>query len=276
MFTETLNKTFFVNTEFKRGINKTIKTLKRAYSGYTQLQEAKTLGRHFANFFQPVVADTAHTQKASATIRHEVFCKELNLFDKNEDGIETDFYDSFSTQCLIQHTNSENFAGTVRLILPKSKDDVLPITKLASEHITVEKYRPTNFDPTEVCEISRIAIPEAFRRRNIDKFEGAERGGIDLTTYSEIELRCFPLIAVGLYMASAALAAREGRKHAYFMVEPKLAKSMKYIGIQLEQIGTEFEYVGTRAPYYINYDNFLANLKPSFRFMMNEFTKKIR
>lgn len=276
MFNQTISTASFFSGSLQQEFRKTVKKVKRIYSGYTQLKEAENISRHFANYFQPVIGNTAETLEASAKIRHEVFCDELELFDKNESGIETDSYDSFSQQCLIQHTESSEYAGTLRLITPDSKAQVLPIIKIAGEHITDMQYHPSNFAPEETLEISRISIPKAFRRRNIDKHEGAAQAVINKHSYSEIELRCFPLIAVGLYMACAAYASVSKRKHVFFMVEPRLAKSIRHIGLHLKQIGNEFEYVGTRAPYYMEYESFMSTLKPSFKFMMNQFIKKIR
>jgi N-acyl amino acid synthase of PEP-CTERM/exosortase system len=262
-------------TGLYRKTNKIVKTFKRVYSSYQSLQEVKRISKYFASYFQPVVAQTELELRGAHKIRHDVFCKELELFDATSKDYEADDYDNYAKQCLIKHERTGTFSGTVRLIMPRTNDDILPIEKVAIDSITNKDYLPSNFNRDEVCEISRIAIPKDFRRRKVDKFDGAARAVINEETYSEIELRCFPLIAVGLYMTTAALAFKEGKKHAFFMVEPRLAKSMRYIGIKLIRIGEEFDYVGRRAPYYINNEDFLAHLSPSFKFMMKEFMKKI-
>lgn len=258
-----------------RKVQKTFKKAKRFYVSFQSLQEAKTISRYFASFFVPVIATTEREIAGAGKIRHDVFCKELDLFEATSTDFEADMYDNYAKQCLIKHERTDTFAGTVRLIMPNSNDQILPIEKIASEYITNKDYLPSNFNRDEICEISRISIPSIFRRRKIDKFAGAEQACINEDTYSELEMRCFPLIAVGLYMATAALAIKEGRKHAFFMAEPRLARSMRYIGINLIQIGDEFSYVGRRAPYYIAYDDFLKKLSPAFRFMMKSFIKKM-
>lgn len=258
-----------------RKATKVAKTIKRTYSAYQSLQEVKRISKYFSNYFQPVIANNQKEVAGAHKIRHDVFCKELALFEATSSNYESDQYDNYSMQCLIEHQRTGAYAGTVRLIMPTSDDDSLPIENVALASITETKYLPSNFNRDEVCEISRIAIPREFRRRKMDKFKGAANAGINEETYSEQELRCFPLIAVGLYMSTAALALKQGKKHAFFMVEPRLAKSMRYIGIKLIKIGNEFEYVGTRAPYYINNEDFLNHISPSFKFMMEQFMKKI-
>jgi N-acyl amino acid synthase of PEP-CTERM/exosortase system len=278
MFTQAINTVNSLQFKSPNYVRKAIKQVKKTYSGYVQLKQAENISRYFAEFFNPIIDNSQSSLDASSKIRHEVFCEELALFNKTKNGKETDNYDSFSKHCLIQHTNSKAYAGTLRLIEPKDKNHVLPIIKVAGKHITRQDLHPSNFPIEETLEISRISIPKAFRRRNIDKFKGAAQAGVNTDTYnySEMELRCFPLIAVGLYMACAAYSGISKRQHVYFMVEPRLAKSMRHIGMKLEQIGDEFEYVGTRAPYYINYHDFVKNLKPSFKVMMKAFYKILK
>lgn len=265
----------FKKSRLYRESQKLVKKAKRLYAAYNSLQEVKRISKHFSSYFQPVVASKSSELKGAHKIRHDVYCKELGLFDATGVDYEADSYDEYATQCLIEHERTGSYAGTVRLIMPDSDKQILPIEKEATQYITDKRYLPSNFNRDEVCEISRIAIPKEFRKRKVDKYAGAAYAVINEETYSEIELRCFPLIAVGLYMSTAALALKKGKKHAFFMVEPRLAKSMRYIGIKLVKIGEEFEYVGTRAPYYINNEDFLNHLSPSFKFMMNQFMKKI-
>jgi N-acyl amino acid synthase of PEP-CTERM/exosortase system len=253
----------------------TLRPIKKIYRNYKRLRQTHILSHHFSDFFTPIVASDKKDLEAAHNIRHQVFCDELELFDKDNSKLEHDDYDRYAKQCLIQHKESSEYAGTVRIIMPETHDDIMPIEKIASAFITKKEFHPHNFPRHEVCEISRIAIPKCFRRRKTDQFKGSATAAINTRTYSEIELRCFPLIAVGLYMATAATAISAGKKHAFFMVEPRLARSMRFVGIKLTKIGDDFEYVGQRAPYYANYNDFLDNLSPSFKYMMNEFTKVI-
>ena len=275
MLTE--NKVFrsFVPEIVQKEFKSTVAKVSKAYRGLSKLREADRITRHFSNYFNPVIGREPHIAVASARIRHQVFCHELAIFDSNEDGLESDIYDNYAEHCLIQHEKSKNYAGTMRLICPNDTTQDLPISKFAKDFITKQHLHPENFPPEQTLEISRIAIPRHFRRRKGENDIALATGGFDLASYSEIEMRCFPLIAVGLYMASAAYSKISGRKHVYMMIEPKLARSLSHIGIHVERIGKNFEYAGTRAPCYINYDDFILKLKPSFKNMQRIFIRKL-
>ena len=66
-------------------------------------------------------------------------------------------------------------------------------------------------------------------------------------------------------MAAAIMCIDTGTKHVYVMMEPRLARSMKFVGIKFIQIGKPIEFHGLRAPYYINPDIFLDNLSSGFK-----------
>ncbi len=112
-------------------------------------------------------------------------------------------------------------------------------------------------------------MPFDFRRRQADKFDGSGTGVINESDYSEDELRCFPFIAIGLYLAAAGQVYNHRIPHTYVMMEPRLAKSMAFIGIKFKQIGPPVYYHGIRAPYYISQDVFFEHLSPSFNVMFD-------
>ena len=66
-------------------------------------------------------------------------------------------------------------------------------------------------------------------------------------------------------MSAASLALKAGKKHAFVMMEPRLARSMKFVGIKFIQLGKPVDYHGLRAPYYINAEIFLSNLTAGFK-----------
>ena len=244
--------------------------LGKLLSGYETLQEAKFISRHFSAFLEPVVAQAADLKERSYNIRHKVYCEELGFEEKNEKEIEKDEFDEFSTPCLIRHKSTSNFAGTVRLVRPTEEGQQLPIEKYCLSSITHKTLSPSNFDRRDVCEISRLAVPKEFRKRQMDRYSGAALGVINENTYSEEELRCFPFIAIGLYFSAAAMVIHNDIKHTYVMMEPRLARSMSFVGIHFEQVGPVVDYHGKRAPYYINPSLLYANLRPSFKVILND------
>lgn len=237
-------------------------------SGLKKIKEANQICSHFSSYLEPVIAADDELKKQVYMIRHNVYCEELGFEPVKENKLEMDDFDAFSQYCLIHHRNSEQYAGTVRLVTPSKEDEVLPIEKYCLDSITNKELCPSNFKRSEICEISRLAVPKQFRRRQMDNFDGAATGVINTQTYSDTELRCFPFIAVGLYFTAASLAMKLGIKHAYVMMEPRLARSMRFVGIKFDQIGPVIDYHGRRAPYYINQPLLLKNLSIGFKTML--------
>lgn len=248
-------------------------SIKKMWKNYQKLREAKAISKHFSSYLCPKIALDEDLKKHVFKIRHGVYCEELKFEPLRDDGIESDEFDSFSKHCLIQHLASESYAGTIRLVTPQKEDDLLPIEKYCSHAITDETLSPKNMKRNEICEFSRLAVPAKFRRRQMDNFAGAATGAINESTYSEEELRCFPFIAIGLYMSAASLGMGLGLKHAFVMMEPRLARSLSFIGIKFVQIGPAIDYHGKRAPYYINAQLLFKNLSPGFRVMLDDLQK---
>ncbi|MCW8091303.1 PEP-CTERM/exosortase system-associated acyltransferase [Alteromonas sp. ASW11-130] len=248
----------------------------KLYRSYRQYGESKYIARHFSSYLEPVIASSPSLEEMSYRIRHNVYCDELNFEEARESGMETDEFDDYSLHCLIKHTTTDEYAGTVRLVRPTQEGQELPIEKYCISSINNDSLNPRNFNRLNICEISRLAVPKRFRRREMDKYDGAAVGVINQQTYSELELRCFPFIAVGLYFAAAATAIERDVQHAYVMMEPRLARSMSFVGIKFEQIGPVINYHGRRAPYYINQPLLQNSLKPNFAVMLHQIREQIR
>lgn len=226
--------------------------------------DAKSIAEHFTQFLQPEVANTQELRDQVFKIRHEVYCEELNFLKSTGANSEEDSFDKHSHFSLIKHKPTNIYTSCVRVVHSSNENELLPIEHFCMDSIQDEELHPKNFARTEICEISRLAVKADFRRRASDKFKGSAVGAIAENTYSETELRCFPFIAIGLYMAAATMAIDTGINHVYVMMEPRLARSMKFVGIKFIQIGEAIEFHGKRAPYYINPHIFLENLSPGF------------
>lgn len=244
--------------------------LGKLISGYSKLKEANYISSHFSTYLTPTVANCKELRKEVFRIRHNVYCDELKFEPVRENGLEQDEFDPFSMHCLIQHISSKNYAGTVRIVRPTEQAQKLPIEKYCLNSITDDELNPANFAREDICEVSRLAVPRAFRRRQMDNHDGAAIGIINQHSYSETEMRCFPFIAIGLYFAAAGMALEQDIKHAYVMMEPRLARSMGFVGIKFKQIGPVVDYHGLRAPYYINQNLLHSSLSPSFAKMLSD------
>jgi N-acyl amino acid synthase of PEP-CTERM/exosortase system len=239
-------------------------------------REGKTVSRHFFTYLSPLIANTEELRNESFRIRNDVYCDELKFLDARGDGLELDDFDQYSTHCLIRHTPTRRFSGTVRVVRPETRQQSIPLQKYYSESISKDKINPSDFAPHEICEISRLAVPKDFRRRQIDHFKGAATGVINEKIYSENELRFFPFITSGLYLSAASIVLDNDIKHTFAMMEPRLARSLKFIGIQFEQLGPAIDCYGKRAPYYINPSLLSENLTPGFQLMLKEIRKSLK
>lgn len=249
-------------------ISSVVGSVKRVLSGYNKLQEARQISKHFSKYLCPVIADSPESKRTVFNIRHEVYCEELNFEPIRDNQQELDEFDDFSIHAMIQHLPTQNFAGTVRVVAPSKASQKLPIEKYCLHSITDKNLTPSRFPRDSVCEISRLAVPERFRRRKADQFDGAATGVLNTSTYSEEELRCFPFIAIGLYMSAASIVLTRNIPHTYVMMEPRLARSMSFLGIKFHKIGPTVEYHGQRAPYYINPSLLMKSLSPGFKKML--------
>lgn len=237
--------------------------------------DANTISKHFSQFLRPEVANIESLKQEVFRLRHEVYCSELKFEDERPDGVEQDSFDAHSVHCFVRHVATNRMAGTVRLITSGSQDQLLPIEKFCSHAITDTELAPWLFPREDICEISRLAVLQDFRRRQVDQFAGAATGAINIDSYSETELRCFPYIAICLYLAAASTAFRTDKKHAYVMMEPRLARSMAFIGIRFKQLGEPIEYHGQRAPYYINRQMFLSELSPGYKKLLASIEREL-
>jgi N-acyl amino acid synthase of PEP-CTERM/exosortase system len=242
---------------------------------YKVNNDAKNIAEHFTQFLQPEIALTPALRDEVFRIRHNVYCEELGFEPTREERKEQDEFDEHSLFATIKHRPSNNYAGCVRIVRSTRVDELLPIEKFCSHAIQHDTLHPQYFAREEIGEISRLAVKAEFRRRQTDRFTGAATGAISVNTYSETELRCFPFIAIGLYMAAAALAIDTGVKHVFVMMEPRLARSMRFVGINFIQLGEPIEYHGKRAPYYINADIFMNDLTDGFKSLFITIEKDI-
>ena len=239
-----------------------IGSVARGVMGYMLNREAIKIADHFSQFISPKIAISEEEKNQSYSIRHQVYCEEMKFEAERVDKREVDAFDGHSVHCLMQHKGTGQPMGTVRVVTPENRDQLLPMEVHCSDFISEGQISPYHFERSEICEISRLAVPSCFRRRRTDKFEGAATGAIDVDRYSELEMRCIPFIAIGLYLGAASIAVHRDINHAFAMMEPRLARSMRFIGIEFDQIGPAQEYHGLRAPYYITIDRLRASLKP--------------
>lgn len=252
-----------------------IKPLVKKYIDYRVNKESIVIANHYDKFLNSILATNPTHRDVVHRIRYDVYCRELGFEPTNEQEREHDEFDVFSDFCMVQHRSSDVFAGCVRIVCPSNDEQMLPIEKYCLDSITDKVLSPINFKRNDICEVSRLAVPEQFRRRNSDKFSGAATGGFNEELYSETEMRCFPFIAVGLYINACHTIKLKGIQHAFVMMEPRLARSLRMVGINFKKIGPTVDYHGKRAPYYLSPDEFLAGLSPGFKILSNNIERSL-
>lgn len=248
--------------------NPLLKNVSKSVQNTLANREVSKISSHFKQYFNSIIANDDDIRKISYRIRHDVYCSELKFEPEKPDRIEFDEFDKNSIHCLVQHKSTKQYAGTVRMVMSSSKDDLLPIEQFCSHALTDEYLHPKNFKREEICEISRLAVPEQFRKRKSDKYDGAGTGVINETSFSQNEMRCFPFIAISLYFMAATVTQQKKINHIFVMMEPRLARSLRFVGIPFTQIGGVTEYHGKRAPYHIDPKVLFKTLSPGFKKLM--------
>lgn len=252
----------------KMDSNPLLKNVSKSIQTSLANREVSKIASHFKQFFNTTIATDKATKALSYRIRHDVYCTELAFEPEKPDGLEKDEFDEHSIHCLVQHKGSKNFAGTVRMVMSNSYDQLLPIEQFCSHALEDEVLHPKNYKREEICEISRLAVPAQFRKRKTDQYEGAGTGVIDEHSFSQNEMRCFPFIAISLYFMAATVTQQKGINHIFVMMEPRLARSLRFVGIPFTQIGKVTEYHGKRAPYHIDPKVLFQTLSPGFKKLM--------
>jgi N-acyl amino acid synthase of PEP-CTERM/exosortase system len=228
-------------------------------------EDAMVIARHFSQYLTPEVALSDELQQEVFRLRHKVYCEELHYEDEQPQQLEQDEFDPRAIHCAIRHIKSNQLAGTVRVITTSGIKEPLPLQHYCAHAITHATLAPDNFPAYQICELSRLAVPALFRKRQSDLQEGAATGVINEDAFSAHELRAFPYIAVSLYLSAMAVCYKTRRFHIYLMMEPRLARSLKFVGIYCTQLGPVIEYHGQRAAYYVDVREARRTLNPGYR-----------
>ncbi|WP_210394998.1 PEP-CTERM/exosortase system-associated acyltransferase [Motiliproteus sediminis] len=206
----------------------------------------------FNQYFSVSVA-TGEQVKEAYRIRYEVYARELGWEPPNSEGLEQDEYDDHAIHCLLQHKRTEAYAGCVRLISTSLADRV-PFEDHCLESVDTTIIDPPKLQRGTFGEISRLAVPESFRRRRDERqqpFVINSSEGQGSEPYSEEERRNFPNIAMGLYLASIACVDVLGLDYVFVMMEPRLRRHLVRFGLPFKQAGVTMDYHGIRALFYL-------------------------
>ncbi|MDX3774343.1 PEP-CTERM/exosortase system-associated acyltransferase, partial [Chromatiaceae bacterium AAb-1] len=246
-------------------------TLKNTVLNYNN--DINFIIRQFPFFFSAGIADTTQQKTEIFRLRHQVYCEELCFEPLKEDCLESDQFDLRSVHCAIRHQGSSQLAGTLRIITSQHADELLPIEQHFSDSIQNSLLAPAAFPRQHICEISRLAVPEIFRRRQKNLPQNISS---DLSNIKYLpENHCYPLIAIALYLIAALITQSTQRFHVYVMVEPGLARILQRIGINLQCIGSAIQFNGNRAPYYLDARTIRHTLQQLYRPLQEQLSRQL-
>ena len=209
----------------------------------------------YHEFFAITIANTDELREEVFRLRYDVYCRELGWENPSNypDELERDAYDPVSQHCLLLHKRSGLYAGTVRMVLTHDTDvkPPLPLIDHCGDRLFDGPLHPNKLPIGSYGEISRLALRSEFRRR-ASEHANPEGHGENLFEWTQTERRRFPHIALGLYLGASAVGLADGASGVYAMMEPRLARHLRFAGIRFEQVGDPIEFRGKRAPYYIS------------------------
>ena len=238
------------------------------------------LTKNFQKYFTVKFATTQEQKSSAYGVRYRVYCDEFGYepIDRYPDKEEIDDYDAFSLHCLIVHKKSDLPAGCVRLVPAfdnNNQEVLLPLESHCHESLDHPFIDSLNLDRHTVCEISRLAVDRLFRRRSGE--EVTRFGEIEGMDVSKQEQRTFSLIAVAAFLAATAMTDISGKTNVFAMMEPFLPRLMKRSGIIFHKAGFDTDYRGIRAPYFIQtqsaLDNMRADLKELYRWIYQQISE---
>jgi N-acyl amino acid synthase of PEP-CTERM/exosortase system len=229
------------------------------------MKSAEEILELFCTKFKLQIAVTPALKKAVYQIRYKVYCEELQYepSDRFPDQMETDIYDQQSIFLLLQHQDSQSYAGCVRLVIPQINSISLPFERVCDHQLHTDTVDLSTLPRDSIFEVSRLAVTSEFRKR---KGESNTATGIAISheLYKE-ERRGFPLVPLSLYLGVIGIMLETKLEHLFTMMEPRLARHLRLVGFHFNQIGDLVDYHGKRGPFYIHQNELCQGLHPEYK-----------
>jgi len=233
---------------------------------------------NFIKYFCLAYANRPELISQVHKIRYDVFCQELELEENCPKDVEADEFDAHSYHFLLQHRPSNRYAGTVRVVLPPldRPELITPIEKFCFDAVDPRIMDIASLTRGSFAEVSRLAVSSNFRKRIGEENKPYIINSVKKTDPSPSSRSNFPHIAIGLYLAAASLFTLKELQYIFIMVEPRLARSIRRIGLQFEQMGDVIEYHGQRAPFYITPELLSQHLSPEVKNLYQHIKSEVR
>lgn len=233
---------------------------------------AARFGGSFFDHFALRIADTPALMRDAFHLRFQVYCREMR-FECEEDfpeGLESDGFDARSVSILLCHRASGRNIGCVRLIFADPADDSapFPFETVALEALASQSDVFRTVPRTQIGEVSRLAVVADFRRRRNDQELGlyAMQGFAPPSAGVSREPRRHSLPpAMGLVFAAACLGLDMGLQAVFVMMELRLARMLRGLGLGFRQVCAPIDYHGLRAPFEIERAALTGDMPPALR-----------
>ncbi len=213
----------------------------------------------FDEHFEAVLADTEEARSIHYRIRYQVFCEETGYEDRKSfpDRLEKDAYDKNAVHFIVRHRATGKWIAAMRLVL--GCFGTLPAERVCKD-LDTRLISQLNHDA--VAEISRLCMVEEFRRRRHEGFFPYEviDGRTGARSLPNKERRKEPEILLGLLRALYSWSSRNGIEHCFFLIAPSLARVIRRLNINLQEIGSPCEHRGMRIPYVADIEEGRAQL----------------
>ena len=204
----------------------------------------------FNAHFATVTADSPERIRIAQKLRHQVYCVENPLEHENQEGIETDIFDSHAAHSLLVHRPSDIALGTVRLILPLRDETAhsFPMQTVLDAD-TSREFR--NIPLHSAAEVSRFSISRQSRRL-MEATDQTERDFIRNTA---------PLMRLGLIQALVRMSLQHNVTHWCAVMEQSLLRMLAAMGIHFVPLGPAVQYHGLRQPCFCVVPKMLEDVK---------------
>lgn len=218
-----------------------------------------SLAEAFLDYFAIDLATSPRQLEAVERVRYRVYCQEFGYESAAAfpSMRERDEYDGHSLHCLITHRRSGRPAGCVRVICG-SEDQNLPLEDHCREALHLQYHCQLAEDRHQICEVSRLAVDNAFRKRLGEHH--TRLGEFDALDCTHLERRTFSLIGIAALLSAFAVAELTGRNQIYAMMERNLARLIRRSGMEVHRAGDSTDYHGQRTPYFAHGDRVVANV----------------
>lgn len=198
-----------------------------------------------------VLANTEESKKIHYKLRYQIYCLDKGFLKLENPGkeLERDLYDDKSVHFLIQSENS--WIGTFRLVIDHLGG--LPFYK-----VSAPDSPQFNHDKLKVAEFSRLGILRPFQKLNNTQPPHN-------STHKESEIMLKVLYAARDYCHA------NGIHQIIFLCRRSIARILKQIEIQAQQIGPPIVHYGPRVPFAIN----LTDNHDKFDALVNKYSNTL-